>query len=79
MRLRKVDTKRLRSRRLALESLENRALLTASVDGTGLLTVVGTERADAIVISAGPTAGSVSLRGVAGVPRGTVFAGVTAI
>ncbi|RLS80040.1 MAG: hypothetical protein DWI03_00480 [Planctomycetota bacterium] len=79
MRLRKVDAKRLRSRRLALESLENRALLTASVDGTGLLTVVGTERADAIVISAGPTAGSVSLRGVAGVPRGTVFAGVTAI
>ena len=70
---------RSRSRRLALEPLENRALLAASVDGAGLLTIVGTERADVIVVSAGPTAGSVSLRGVAGVPRGTVFTGVAAI
>lgn len=79
MRSRNVTSQRPRSRRLAVESLENRALLTATLDGTGLLTVVGTERADAIVISAGPTAGSVSLRGVAGIPRGTMFTGVTAI
>lgn len=70
---------RPRTRRLALESLESRALLTASIDDAGLLTIVGTEKADVITISPGPVAGSVSLRGVAGVPRGTVFTGVTGI
>lgn len=68
-----------RSRRLAVESLETRALLTASIDEAGLLTVVGSERGDAITISPGPVDGSVSLRGVVGVPRGTVFTGVTGI
>lgn len=68
-----------RSRRLAVESLEARALLTASIDEAGLLTVVGSERADAITISPGSVNGSVSLRGVVGVPRGTVFTGVTGI
>lgn len=68
-----------RSRRLTLESLESRALLTASIDEAGLLTIVGTEKADVITLSPGPADGSVSLRGVAGVARGTVFTGVTGI
>ena len=56
-----------------MESLEPRAMLSANVDDSGLLTIVGTERADVIEVRPGPVAGSVSLRGVAGVARDTVF------
>ena len=37
-----------------IESLENRCLLSASVDANGLLTVEGTKKADTIVVSLNP-------------------------
>ena len=61
------------------ETLENRSMLSATVDDSGLLTIVGTQRRDVIEVVAGTTLGSVVLRGVAGVPRDTTFANVTRV
>lgn len=67
------------------ESLEQRSMLSASFDaGTGVLTLVGTERNDTIALSpvkAGRTIvnGSVKVSGVAGVSRGQVFTGVRSV
>ncbi|MFM7075414.1 MAG: calcium-binding protein [Planctomycetaceae bacterium] len=63
--------------RLAVpESLETRAMLSATVDDDGLLTIVGTARRDVIEVRPGVEPGIVSLRGVDGVARDTMFAGV---
>lgn len=67
------------------ESLERRSMLSASVDvGTGVLTIVGTEAADVISLKAVKqngvvVAGSVKVRGVAGVPNNTVFTNVQSV
>lgn len=62
-----------------LETLEQRAMLSATVDDAGVLTIVGTERRDVIEVRAGSVPGSVVLRGVADVPRDTVFTNVTGV
>lgn len=62
-----------------MESLEPRAMLAATVDDSGLLTIVGTERRDVIEVRAGATLGSVVLRGVDGVARDTEFANVARV
>ena len=64
----------------ACESLESRAMLSATFDvGTGVLTLQGTERADVISVSKGRDAGSVVVRGVDGVKKDTVFTQVSAV
>lgn len=62
-----------------MEPLEPRAMLSATIDDSGLLSIVGTERGDVIEVRPGDVAGSVSLRGVAGVPRNTVFNNVARV
>ena len=65
---------------LEFEPLEPRTLLSASFDmGSGLLTIEGTQNNDAITVSAGQELGQVSLKGVDGVEKGTIFSGVEAI
>ncbi len=62
------------------ESLESRAMLSATYDdGTGVLTLQGTERADVISVSQGREAGSVVVRGVDGVKKDTVFTQVSGV
>ena len=62
------------------ESLESRAMLSATYDdGTGVLTLQGTERADVISVSKGRDAGSVVVRGVDGVKKDTVFTQVSGV
>ena len=62
------------------ESLESRAMLSATFDdGTGVLTLQGTERADVISVSKGREVGSVVVRGVDGVKKDTVFTQVSAV
>ena len=62
------------------ESLESRAMLSATYDdGTGVLTLQGTERADVISVSKGREAGSVVVRGVDGVKKDTVFTQVSGV
>ena len=64
----------------ACESLESRAMLSATFDvGTGVLTLQGTERADVISVSKGRDAGSVVVRGVDGVKKDAVFTQVSAV
>ena len=64
----------------ACESLESRAMLSATFDvGTGVLTLQGTERADVISVSKGRDAGSVVVRGVDGVKKDTVFTQVSGV
>lgn len=70
-----LRTPRLRS----AESLERRQMLAADVDLDGVLLITGSEKADKIVISAGSTPGSVTVRGVPGVAKNAVFIGVNAI
>jgi Ca2+-binding RTX toxin-like protein len=48
-------------------------------DGTGVLTLQGTERADVISVSKGREAGSVVVRGVDGVKKDTVFTQVSGV
>ena len=65
---------------IELEPLESRTLLSASFDmASGLLTIEGTQNKDAITVSAGQELGEVSLKGVDGIEKGTLFAGVEAI
>ncbi len=54
-------------------------MLAADVDLDGLLLITGSEKADKIIISAGSTPGSVTVRGVPGVAKNAVFTGVNAI
>jgi Ca2+-binding RTX toxin-like protein len=62
------------------ESLESRAMLSATYDdGSGVLTLQGTERGDVISVSKGHEAGSVVVRGVDGVKRDAVFFRVSAV
>ena len=62
------------------ESLESRAMLSATYDdGTGVLTLQGTERADVISVSKGRDAGSVVVRGVDGVQKDAVFTQVSGV
>lgn len=62
------------------ESLESRAMLSATYDdGTGVLTLQGTERGDTITVSKGLENGSVVVRGVDGVKRDAVFQRVSAV
>lgn len=67
------------------ESLERRSMLSATFDdGTGILTLVGTEKADVISLSVvkqnGTVVnGSVKVRGVAGVAKDQVFANVNEV
>ena len=67
------------------ESLERRSMLSANFDsGTGVLTLVGTERSDTISLSVvkqngSVVNGSVKVRGVEGVSRDTVFANVNSV
>ena len=64
----------------ACESLESRAMLSATFDvGTGVLTLQGTERADVISVSKGRDAGSVVVRGVDGVQKDAVFTQVSGV
>ncbi len=64
----------------AVESLEARAMLSATYDdGTGVLTLQGTERADVISVSKGRELGSVVVRGVDGVKKDTVFTQVSGV
>lgn len=51
-------------------------MLSATVDDDGLLTIVGTPRRDVIEVRPGVEPGVVVLRGVDGVPRDAMFAGV---
>lgn len=64
---------------VAAEVLEDRTLLSATLDDNGRLTVVGTEEADAIRLAAGPNVGDVVLFGVEGVKNGTVVSGVNSL
>jgi Ca2+-binding RTX toxin-like protein len=61
------------------EALEARAMLSATVDADGLLTIVGTARRDVIEVRPGVEPGIVVLRGVDGVPRNTAFPNVKAV
>lgn len=67
------------------ESLERRSMLSATFDdGTGILTLVGTESADVISLSVvkqnGTVVnGSVKVRGVAGVAKNEVFTDVSGV
>lgn len=70
-----LRTPRLRS----AESLERRQMLAADVDLDGVLLITGSQKADKIIISAGSTPGSVTVRGVPGVAKNAVFTGVNAI
>jgi len=63
----------------SMETLESRAMLSATVDDNGLLTIVGTQRRDVIEVRPGTTLGSVLLRGVAGVARDAEFTNVTRV
>lgn len=60
------------------EVLEQRTLLSAVVEH-GVLSIVGSERADGIRLAAGREVGDVVVFGVPDVPDGTVFSGVGAI
>jgi Ca2+-binding RTX toxin-like protein len=60
-----------------LEPLELRRLLSAAVDGAGVLTVTGSAANDTITLSPGPNPGDVSVTGAPDVAAGTVFTGVT--
>lgn len=67
-------------RHLGTESLESRAMLTATFDdASGALLIEGTPKADTIEIRAGSTPGTVSLRGVTGVAKNAQFSGVNTI
>jgi Ca2+-binding RTX toxin-like protein len=62
-------------RPIALERLEPRTLLSATLD-SGMLTLMGTGGNDQIVVTAGAQPGQVAVAGVEGVEDGTVFDGV---
>jgi hypothetical protein len=53
--------------------LEGRTLLTATLDANGLLTILGTDQADVMLLKAGPNVGDVALFGVPEVQDGTIF------
>lgn len=61
------------------ESLERRQMLAADVDTDGVLLITGSEKADKIIVSAGPQNGTVILRGVPGVAKNAAFSNVKAI
>lgn len=61
------------------ESLETRVALSASVNGEGILIIVGTSQADSVVIDAGSDDGTVVVTGVDGVANGTEFTGVRGV